>query len=130
MRNFEFSQSLDRDFLNSVYEDDPGYAVEIFESFVEALPTGLKELEEKYQEGDITGFRSVAHRLKPSFSYVGLTGITNQMAILEKSCLEIQRLEESAVLYRQVLQEIEAGFPHIKEELIRLKAYIQLEEKS
>lgn len=130
MRHFEFSQTLDVSFLNEVYEDDLAYAVEIFESFLETLPAGLLQLEEHFQSGDIAAFRSVAHRLKPSFSYVGLTGITNQMASLEKSCLVIQRLEESATLYQQVVKDIQASIPAIKLELNRLKSHIQLEAKS
>ena len=123
MANIEFSfdSRLDADFLKDVYEGDLEHVQMIFEQFVKLTPVQMNDIEDSFQTGAVENFRQKVHKLKPIFSFVGLTGLTTKAEILEKKCKEITNINEINNLYKDLKNNYAVFFPVIENELTRIK---------
>ncbi len=119
---FIYDQRLDADFLDSIYENDKEYAAFGFEQFLKGYPDQINELEQSFKTGDVNNFRQKIHKLKPTFSFVGLTDLTAKAEIIEKNChgiVEIAVLDDLYLDFKNKLFEL---IPVVKEECDRLNA--------
>jgi HPt (histidine-containing phosphotransfer) domain-containing protein len=118
---FEFDQRLDAAFLRSLYEDDIENAVMSFDFFLNKYPQHLKEIEDDFIAGDIKGFRQKVHKVKPTFSYVGLTAMSVKAAAIERLCDETNDLNNVKDLYQELKNSLQEIIPVIEGELERMK---------
>jgi HPt (histidine-containing phosphotransfer) domain-containing protein len=118
---FEYDQRLDADFLQSIYDDDFEHAAISFEQFLLKFPAQLKELEDSFIANDISVFKQKLHKLKPTFSYVGLTAITARAEKIERLCNETPDFNVISGLYVDLKQHLNDFIPIVKAELERLK---------
>ena len=115
-----YDSRLDSAFLETIYENDKEDAAIGFGHFLKCYPAQLNELELSFNTGDINTFRQKIHKLKPTFSFVGLTNVTAKAETIEKSCgenIEIARLNDLYVDFKNTLFEL---IPVVKEEFNRL----------
>lgn len=118
---FVFEKELATDFLNSIYDDDLEYATIIFEQYLQQTPLLLKDMEESFQKGAVEEFRRRVHKIKPVFSYVGLSKLTTQAEQLEKKCKEVFDINELDQMYAALKRAIDQFRPVIENQLIKLK---------
>ncbi|MEO6838948.1 MAG: Hpt domain-containing protein [Ginsengibacter sp.] len=116
-----FDQRLDIEFLQSIYEDDIEHAFMIFSQFLQKGPELMKDIEESYSSGEVEAFRQKVHKMKPVFSFVGLTHLTIKADIIEKKCKEISQIYDIDYLYQEFLTQYSNDFPIIENEVNRLK---------
>lgn len=118
---FVFEKELATDFLNSIYDDDLEYAAIIFEQYLQQTPLLLKDMEESFKRGEVEEFRKRVHKIKPVFSYVGLSKLTTQAEQLEKKCKEVFDIDELDQMYAALKRAIDQFRPVIENQLIKLK---------
>lgn len=119
-----FDQRLNIEFLQSIYEDDVEHALMVFSQFLEMAPSLMKEIEVSYESGVVESFRQKIHKIKPVFSFVGLTELTAKAEILEKKCKEISLIAEISNQYKEFKNQYSEGFPIIQNEVKRLEEQI------
>lgn len=127
MENFSFTRQLDVDFLESLYEGDYVYACQVFGSFLEETTRELALLKEYESQNDQKNFRTHLHKIKPTFSLVGVCSLTQLSETLIRECDIPGKnifLEPS---YHNWNIEVSRWMPVIKEEYKRLQNHtIQL----
>ena len=96
---FIYNDRLDTEFLNSLYEEDTEYAAIVFEQFLHSYKKQVEEIEDSFVKGDLQIFRQKIHKMKPTFSFVGLTQLTEKAAQLEKNCSLLTEIEGITTLY-------------------------------
>jgi HPt (histidine-containing phosphotransfer) domain-containing protein len=106
---------LDTAFLNSTYPDDPETAALMFETYLADLPANVAAIQQSLDNHDIQVFRQQLHKQKPSFSYVGLTDLTEKFQHLYTICQQAGDL----VTYRK---EIDDTFNRIHSTTAVIKA--------
>jgi hypothetical protein len=83
---FRFSQSLQVDFLNDLYDGDWEYAESVFENVI----TGDSKTDGACQPGirnaNAEGLRQALHKAKPLFGYVGLPATQAMIQHMENNC--------------------------------------------
>lgn len=121
-----FDQRLDNEFLQSIYENDIEHAVTVFTQFLQTAPAMMKEIDDNYKSGVTENFRQKVHKLKPVFSFVGLTNLTNKAEILEKKCKEISQINELSFFYKEFQTQYSREYPIIENEAKRLKEQLNL----
>ena len=121
---FCFDQRLDREFLQSVYDDDLEHATEIFSLFVDMAPGLLKDMEASFSLGEWEELRCRVHQIKPTFSFVGLTQLTKNAEKLEQGCTRTPDGRYLNELYDEFKNNYARGFPIVERELERLKNQI------
>lgn len=119
---FGSNAQLDTAYLDQAYADDAQTAAFVFEQYLQELPANLELLEQSIAAADIDAFRHHIHKQKPSFSYVGLTDVTEKFHDLQLKCNTredlatyqnditqvVQRIKSSRVLLEQLLQQLQA----------------------
>ncbi|HNP54475.1 MAG TPA: Hpt domain-containing protein [Ferruginibacter sp.] len=118
--SFQFDNRLDQAFLDSIYEGDLEHAQMVFDDFVNRVPSQMADIDREFQHRNQTEFRQKVHKLKPVFSYVGLTSLMQQAEEMEKQCLQIHTLDEINHLYSAFKSAYQQALPIIEQELNRL----------
>jgi HPt (histidine-containing phosphotransfer) domain-containing protein len=120
---FKYNSRLDTIFLESIYENDHDYAATIFEQFLQSYPEQIEDVEKSFAQGNIDLFRRQIHKVKPTFSFVGLTGLTNKAEIIEKECTYITAIDAVSDLYHDFKNSLAELIPIVEGDLKRLNAY-------
>lgn len=121
---FVFSAELDRGFLQSLYEGDLGYAIEVFENFLIDTKKESEALKKLYEENDVKNLRHKLHKVKPTFAFVGLTALTEQVEEVISSCDLAININEVEPGCSNLLNKFENSFRLIQTELERMKNHI------
>lgn len=122
--NLAFDQRLDNDFLQSIYEGDVEHAMVVFSHFLKMVPPMMKDIDESYTEGVVEDFRKKVHKLKPVFSFVGLTELTRKAELLETKCKEVSKIYDLSDLYMELKNQYFLGFPIIEKEVKRFERIV------
>ncbi len=123
MAAFVFSPDFDHVFLESMYDNDMEYAGEVFSGFLTETRREFETLTASYSNGNITGFRQVLHKIKPTFSFVGLTGLTEKCEELISLCGKITEMTAAEPLWTGLSGDIVKSFELVEKELIRMKKH-------
>ncbi len=111
---FEYDSRLDVDFLQSIYENDKEHAAMVFEQFLLSYPDQIKEINESYISGDVVALKQRVHKLKPTFSFVGLTTLTTKEELIEKECSQNAPLHTIEPLYTDFKNSLEEYIPIVE----------------
>jgi DNA-binding response OmpR family regulator len=106
------SSNIDEVLLNQIYEDDPEYASEMIRTFEEDILPDFYRLEEVIQKGDFTQARQMVHKIKPSFSLIGLPFMQEEMSLLHELTKNEDR--ESVVLFHSLSQKMGQLLPEVR----------------
>jgi len=112
---------LDTAFLNSSYADDPETAMMMFETYLEELPVNLQLLKDSFNNQDIEAFCKLIHKQKPSFTYVGLTDLTEKFHALQTTVHQVSDLSTHKEAILQSFARIESATPVIRNTLELLR---------
>ena len=115
-----YDHRLDAAFLESIYENDKEDAAFGFKQFLNGYNAQLNELEQSFMTGDVDIFRQKIHKLKPTFSFVGLTNITAKAEIIERKCHEAVEITMINDLYDDFKNNLFELIPVVRNEYNRL----------
>ena len=116
-----FDENLDVEFLYALYGNDTAHALMVFKDFLKCTPEMMQEIEESYQKGEIENFRQKVHKVKPVFSFVGLTAITHQAEALEQRCKNAFGIHELNGLYEELKNLYQNNISIVRNEVDRLE---------
>ena len=119
---FVFDNRLDIEYLESIYEGDKDYAAVVFEQFMLSYPEQLAAIEESFEKKDIIAYKGNIHKIKATFSFVGLSKLTDLAEIIEKNCGESYDINALSLLQIDFKNNLTELIPIIESELKRLQA--------
>ncbi len=119
---FVFDDRLDTEYLESIYEGDKDYASVVFEQFLLSYPEQLAAIEESFTKQDIVAYKGHIHKIKATFSFVGLTKLTALAEIIEKNCGENYDSNTLSALHIDFKNNLTELIPIVETELKRLQA--------
>ncbi|HEY6502819.1 MAG TPA: Hpt domain-containing protein [Chitinophagaceae bacterium] len=118
---FAFNNELDQTFLQSLYGDDLEYAQEVFEGFLSETKKEFEAIKNDYGQNDVKKIRQKLHKIKPTFSFVGLTALTERTEMIIAACDAASNTGEIEPGCSALFKEIEASFLLVENELMRMK---------
>jgi hypothetical protein len=118
---FVFDSKLDQAFLESLYGDDFQYAQEVFEGFLADTKNEFEYIKNDYQQNALKNMRQKLHKIKPTFSFVGLTELTEKTETIIKACDASSNTREIETGCSSLFKEIEDSFLLIENELMRMR---------
>lgn len=121
---FAFNHKLDQNFLHSLYGDDLSYAREVFEGFLSETKTEFERIKNDYKQNILKDMRQKLHKIKPTFSFVGLTALTEKTETVIASCDASTDIREIEPGCSELFKEIEDSFSLVESELRRMKDHI------
>jgi len=120
---FVFDSKLDQTFLESLYGDDFQYAQVVFEGFLADTKTEFERIKSDYSQNALKNMRQKLHKIKPTFSFVGLTALTEKTETIIAACDASSNTREIETDCSALFKEIEDSFPLIENELTRMRNY-------
>jgi len=123
-KNFAFNEKLDVETLEALYEDDLEYAADLFETFLDFTVEEFKPLKGMIESEDWAGTKGLAHKLKPTFSMVGLSSVESKMMEIEHLAMQQGDKQQILHLHQEVEQAIEEYVPILNTDLEKMKRII------
>lgn len=114
-------ERLDNAALQELYPDDYSHAAIVFQQFVKSAPQQMAEIDKHFSDATMQVFREKVHKLKPVFSFVGLTSLQNQAAFIEEQCKNGCTAADIAPAYTIFKNNFSTSFPVVEEVLLKLK---------
>ena len=99
------SVDLDSRVLEETYGEDFEYAIEMFETFLEVTPQEIESIRRVIEDEEKDDLARLVHKIKPTFSMVGLSKMTTLMQTLEQT-IDEKTWEEAVIKF----EEFEALF--------------------
>ena len=120
---FVFDSKLDQTFLESLYGDDFQYAQDVFEGFLADTKNEFEGIKSDYRQNALKNMRQKLHKIKPTFSFVGLTALTEKTETIIAACDVSSTTKEIETDCSALFKEIEDSFLIIENELMRMRNY-------
>ncbi len=117
----ETPTKIDLSYLKQIGGDNPAFMMQMIEMFLQKTPEALEEMNEKFKQQSWEDLRNVAHRIKPSYTYVGLGEIQKMLAEIENNSMTKTNLEAIPQLITQVEEQSRSAFKALEVELQKLK---------
>lgn len=107
------TQPLDLSYLSEMSGDSAEFMIEMLEAFQKQTPIYLADLERAVEAEDWKATSECAHKMKPTFYYVGREDVRDHMQEIERNARELKNLEQipaafseakafAEILYRQL----------------------------
>lgn len=109
-------------YLKSIADGNDEFIIEMIELFLNKMPEALEQMEACFQHKNWDELRQIAHRIKPSFGYVGLVKTQNMLADIEH-LIEDPAGDPSRVarLMGEVRQISRSAFSQLEQQLSELR---------
>ena len=118
------SVDLDSSVLEETYGEDFEYAIEMFETFLEVTPKEIESIRRVIEDKEKDDLARLVHKIKPTFSMVGLSKMTTFMETLEQTINE-KTWEEIATKFEEFEALLKGKLPLIEKQLNIYKSKIQ-----
>ena len=81
--DFAFSDKLDAEYLRQAYGNDAEYALDMFETYLDIIEDDLLLIKDSISTDDREALSKQLHRIKPTFTMVGISEITTTIEAVE-----------------------------------------------
>ncbi len=112
---------INLNYLKQVADGNENFIIEMIEMFLNNTPDALKEMNTCLETKDWVRLKQIAHRIKPSFAYIGLPDTQKTLAEIEKLSEETQEAPKVAELMSEVDTVCKSAFSQLEETLSTMK---------
>ena len=105
------------DYLESISNGDMEFVKEMVTTFIDSTPDSLQKIKEALDLGDYVAVGNLAHRIKPSISFVGiniLKGPVKEIELLGKQNGDEVLLKKKTLYFLNIMEE---AISELKEKL-------------
>ena len=111
-----FSDTLDKATLEELYGNDEEHILMIFRLFLKIMPEMLSEMDMALKKGNIDYLEKLLHKIKPSFTMVGLSEMTSRTQEFEQELKGFKSIVLLKTAFHQFYQAVESAIDLIKME--------------
>ena len=122
-KKFIFNEKIDGDYLFSLYADDYPYMEEIFQTTLQHFDDDYETFKSAFASGSLVDLKRASHKIKPTFGFVGLISIQEQVKEFEDLCQKVQHTDELKDDFKQILTTLADSKDIITSEYQKLKAF-------
>jgi HPt (histidine-containing phosphotransfer) domain-containing protein len=96
------TEPLDLTYLKEMAGDSPEFIIEMIDLFKSQTPIYLSELEDAISQKDWDKIASSAHKMKPTFTYVGREDVKNHLQEMEQGGRDKSDMQQLADAYEEI----------------------------
>ena len=111
------STLIDLTFLRSISDSNDQFFKQFLQMFMKNTPTSIQEMKIHYENSDWEKLRQAAHKVKPSFNYVGLKNLNLLTAKIEDYAKNNSNISEIKEMLNEIEIESAIAFKEIELEL-------------
>ena len=105
----------DIDYLREVCHNDTDFMREMLEVFVGTMPDMLEEMEKYINDSEWKSVGKIAHKTKPSFSFMGLKDTVELAKKLEEMGRDAKDVEKIPVLFKEFSDQTSRAMDELRE---------------
>jgi HPt (histidine-containing phosphotransfer) domain-containing protein len=114
------SKLIDLTFLRSISDNNDQFFKDFLQMFLKNTPTSIQEMKMHYANSEWENLRQAAHKVKPSFNYVGLKNLNLLTAKIEEYAKNNSNLNEIKEMLNEIEKESTIAFKEIEVELLTI----------
>ena len=126
---FIFNSLLDIEKLHELINDDYEYAKALFEIFESTILPQIDDVKKAYADNACEAFSKLIHKIKPTFTMVGIPGVHELLNKLEVQSAASNNIRHCQNLYEDFLKQLDIYVPIVKNERKRLEAFLNEQGK-
>lgn len=96
------TEPLDLTYLKEMAGDSPEFIIEMIDLFKSQTPIYLSELEDAISQKDWEKIASSAHKMKPTFTYVGREDVKNHLQEMEQGGRDKTDMQQLADAFEEI----------------------------
>ena len=104
-------------FLREISDGNENFYKEFISLFLASAPMAISEMEKSYISKDFDSLRQIAHKIKPSFNYVGLKELNQAAAKIEELASKATDTSEIQTHLDKIKSVCEIAFRELDEEV-------------
>ncbi|HRH65079.1 MAG TPA: response regulator [Bacteroidia bacterium] len=108
-------------YLKQIAEGNDSFIIEMLEMFLNKTPEALENLDASFRQSNWEELKQIAHRIKPSFGYIGLSGTQKLLAEIERLSEDHINPERIGELVGEVRQVSKSVFVQLQTALTGMK---------
>ena len=114
-------QHIDLNYLNDLSLGSKDFMQELITSFIKTTPDSIAKMQDCIGKQDWQQIGGIAHKLKTSFSFMGMENMVKVSKVLQDLGLNNKGLDKIPALVEEVVKEYPLAEAELKEELLQLK---------
>jgi CheY-like chemotaxis protein len=108
-------------YLKQIADGNDAFVIEMIEMFINKTPMALEEMTENFRKQNWDEIRKIAHRIRPSYGYIGMSDIQNTLLKIETLSEDHRDPEQVNSLIQEVESFTRQACDLLKGELVSLK---------
>ena len=121
MQDTNDNHPLDLSYLTEMVGHNPEFMIEVFDMFIEQTPFYMAELENALSVENWGELGNCAHKIKPTFSYIGRNDIKDFVQSIEYNArneIAVEQLPADVERLKGVLNQVYIQIEKAKKELL------------
>ncbi|MCJ0742931.1 Hpt domain-containing protein [Pedobacter montanisoli] len=115
---------LDLSYLKELSGDSPDFMLEMLDTLELQIPQYMAELRAALDAQNWTAVSNFAHKIKPTFFYVGREDLRDCMQLIERNAKELKEIDTLPNLANEVFDEMKQLFNQVDKAKEQLKQRI------
>ena len=116
MIDFEKNNApLDLSYLRDMSGDSAEFMIEMIDMFKQQTPLYMEELQQAVSEKNWSKVSSCAHKIKPTFSYVGREDAKSHMQMMEQNARDLNKVDELPNAFTEVNDFVQILYKQLDE---------------
>lgn len=109
------TQPLDLSYLKDMSGDSADFMIEMVDAFLKQTPIYMQELEKAILAKDWKAASEFAHKIKPTFYYVGREDARDHMQEMERNTRELKDIEFVPAAFEEVKKFVTVLYQQLEE---------------
>jgi HPt (histidine-containing phosphotransfer) domain-containing protein len=112
---------IDLNYLNDLSLGSKDFIEDIIHSFIKTTPESIQKMQDSLVKQDWHVIGGVAHKLKTSYSFMGMDDMVEVSKVLQECGLNAKEVEKIPALLDQMVVAYALAEVELKEELLQLQ---------
>ena len=115
------NQPLDLSYLRDMSGDSADFMIEMLDAFQKQTPIYMADLQKAVDARDWKATSECAHKMKPTFYYVGREDVRDHMQEIERNARELKDIENIPAAFEEAKAFVEILYRQLDEARIELE---------
>lgn len=115
------NEPLDLSYLRDMSGDSAEFIIEMIDMFKVQTPLYMADLGKAIEDKDWPRVSNCAHKIKPTFSYVGREDAKDHMQMMENNARDLKNIEELPMAFQEVSTFVELLYAQLDEAKVDLQ---------
>jgi len=115
------NEPLDLSYLRDMSGDSAEFIIEMIDMFKVQTPLYMADLGKAIEDQDWPRVSNCAHKIKPTFSYVGREDAKDHMQMMENNARDLKNVAELPTAFQEISSFVELLYTQLDEAKVELQ---------